>query len=97
MLDTCFAQFKPIVEILPIQLNAAVTPHAWNGFSGDHVAKRGWTAPDVLGRRGYIQQSAFLSIQRGRESLVNTFGDGVGQSIEPLISSACHRDFPKFL
>ena len=55
MLDTCFGEFNPIVEVFAIQLNAPVSPHARDGSLGDQVAKRGLGAPDVFGRGAHVQ------------------------------------------
>jgi hypothetical protein len=40
MLDTCFAEFNPIVEVPAIKQNAPVAPHARHGSLGDQVTKR---------------------------------------------------------
>ena len=64
MLDTCFAEFNPIIEVLAIKLNAPVAPHTWNRALGDQVAERGGAAPDVIGRGTHVEQPAFVAFLR---------------------------------
>jgi len=91
MLATCLAQFKPIIEVFAIKLNASVTPHARDGSLGDQVADRGWAAPDVLRCGRHVQQPTFVPLQRRTQAPEDALGYGVGESIQTLISRTCHR------
>src|ERR1039457_67821 len=84
MLDTCFAEFNPIIEVLAIKLNAPVAPHTWNRALGDQVAERGGAAPDVIGRGAFVSGRLLSATTPGREFQVATRRSG-GQA---AISSA---------
>ena len=80
MLGTRLTQFKPIVEILAIELNAAIPANARDRALGDQVAKRGCTPSQVLCGRGNVEETAIISLERRGQPLVNTVSDGPASS-----------------
>jgi hypothetical protein len=85
MLDTCFAKFKPIVQVLAIKLNAPVPTHARDSSFGDQVAKRGRSTAYVLRGGGYVQQAAFAVLHCRCQPLAQPVGDGAKERIQSLI------------
>src|SRR5690242_4418812 len=90
MLPTRFAQFKPIVEVLAIKLDAPVASNARDVPLGDQVAKGRLAASDVLRCGAHVQYPGFVLIHRGPQTLEHALGDSVGESIQSLIARTRH-------
>src|SRR5689334_15934578 len=95
MLDTRFAQSKPIVEVLAIKLNSTVPANARESTLGDQMAKRGRGAADILGRGSHIQQATFVALMRCFQTLADAVSNGVCQRIQTLIPCTLHSLLPK--